>query len=174
MILTVKKQTKKEIKAEDMKNFDDLMTAVTFAEAGEQEKAREFMKGKKTVLLAISDKAFDRSALKYALNISKRVDANLEILYVSEPETERTRLQDFMSEVKEVGFKFSVVVKEGCMKKTILDYTDKRKEILFVIVGSTPELDTGCRTGEKAMPDVWKKLKCPLVVVSKNEAPAMA
>lgn len=157
-----------------MNKFEDIMLAIAFAEEGEHEKAKEFLKSKRTVLLAISDRMFDRNALKYALNISKRIEASLEILYVTNSEKEKKGLKDFLSEVKEVGFRFSLVMKNGCVKKAILDYTEKRREVLFVIVGSTPELEMECTMGEKILTEAWKKLKCPLVVVSKGEMPSTA
>jgi len=157
-----------------MKKLEDAMSAVAFAEVGEHETAREILKDHKTVLLAISDGAFDRNALKYALNISERIKANLEILYVSDSERDRNGLNNFLLEVKKVGFRFSLVMKKGCVKKAILDYTDKRNEILFVVVGAALELNIGCEVSEKVFSKAWKKLKCPLVVVSKNEMPSMA
>lgn len=150
------------------------MSAVAFAEAGEHETTREILKGHKTVLLAISDSAFDKDALKYALNISERMKANLEILYVSESEKDRKGLKNFLSEVEKVGFRFSLVMEKGCVKKAILDYTDKRSEILFVIVGAAIELNIGCDVKEKTFARAWKRLKCPLVVVSKNSVPLTA
>lgn len=157
-----------------MNKIEDTMSAVAFAEAGEHEVAREMLKGQKTVLLAISDRAFDSNALTYALNISERIKANLEILYVSDSDRDRQGLNNFLSEVKKVGFRFSLVMKKGCVKKAILEYTDKRSEILFVVVGAALELNIGCEVSEKVFSKAWKKLKCPLVVVSKNEAPLPA
>jgi K+-sensing histidine kinase KdpD len=157
-----------------VKKFEDAMAAAAFAEAGEHEAAKEVLRSRKTVLLAISDRMFDRNAFKYALNISKRIDASLEILYITETEKEKTGLKDFMSEVKKEGFKFSLIMKSGCVKKAILDYTDKRGDIIFVVVGSIPELEIECTSDEKTLSDAWKRLKCPLVVVSKNEVPLPA
>jgi len=156
------------------KKFEDAMAAAAFAEAGEHEKAREILKSRKTVLLAISDRMFNRDVLKYALNISERIDASLEILYVTESEKEKIGLKDFISEVKKEGFRFSLVMKKGCVKRAILDYTEQRRDVVFVVIGSTPELYIECKTDENALSDVWKRLKCPLVVVSKNEVPLPA
>lgn len=157
-----------------IRKIEDAMSAVAFAEAGEHEKAREILKGQKTVLLAISDRLFDRDALKYALNVSQRINAHLEILYVTPFEKERTGLKNFLLEVKKEGFRFSLVMKKGCMKKAILDYTEKRSEILFVIVGSKLELDIECKKDDGTLSDAWEKLKCPLVLVSRAAMPSTA
>ncbi len=158
----------------NMDRFDDLMSAISFAEAGEHEKAKELLKGRDTVLLAVSERMVDRHVMKYALNLSKRIQAGIDILYLTKSETTNPMLEAFISEARQKEIDCSLVRKEGCMKKAILDYTGKKKEILFVIVGSTPELDVECKTGEKSLSEAWKRLKCPLVVVSKSGMPELA
>ena len=158
----------------NMDRFDDLMSAISFAEAGEHEKAKELLKGKDTVLLAVSERVVDQHALKYALNLSNRIKAGIDVLYMAKPDSKNPLLETFMSEARRMDIDCSLVRKEGCMKKAILDYTGKKKEILFVIVGSTPELDIECKTGEKSLSEAWKRLKCPLVVVSKSGMPELA
>lgn len=157
-----------------MDRFDDLMSAISFAEAGEHEKAKELLKGRDTVLLAVSERMVDRHVMKYALNLSKRIEAGIDILYLTKSDAINPLLEAFMSEARKKDIDCSLVRKEGCMKKAILDYTGKKREILFVIVGSTPELDIECKTGEKSLSEAWKRLKCPLVVVSKSGMPELA
>lgn len=148
--------------------FEKLMAAITFAEAGEHEKAKEFLGKKGRALMAVSDRAQNSGVFKYALNICRRVRADIDILFVGRPDVKMPEFEGFASEARKDGIECTLVRKEGCMKKAILDYTEKRKEILFVIVGSTPELEADCREAEKSLSERWKKLRCPLVVVSKD------
>lgn len=157
-----------------MKKFEDLMTAITFAQAGEHETAREMLKGKNTILLAVSEEKIDRNVFKYAINMSKRIKAAIDIIYLKISETKNTVLHEFLSEASKEGIRCNLITEEGCMKKAILDYAEKKKDVLFVIVGSTPELDIECKGGGKSLSDAWKNLKCPLVVVSKGEMPSTA
>ena len=154
--------------------FDDLMSAISFAESGEHEKAREFLRGRNTILLAVSDHFLDDNVLKYALNMCRRIGACIHILYLTKSGSRDAALKDFMSAAGRDGISCRLITTEGCMKKAILGYTSKRREISFVVVGSTPELDIECTSGEKTLTDAWKKLKCPLVVVTKGDMPSLA
>lgn len=151
--------------------FEDIMTAITFAEAGEHEKAREFLRGKETILLAVSEITANANVFKYVLSLSKRINAHIEILDMTRSEQRRRELQDFISDSHKSGISCRSARKDGCMKKAILEYTRTKKEILFVVVGSALELDIECRENEKTLSEAWKKLKCPMVVVTKGEAP---
>ena len=154
--------------------FDELMSAVTFAQSGEHEAARNILKGKDRVLVAVSDMAFDSSVFSYALNICKRTQSGLDILYLTRTELHGDEIREFMSRAADEGITSIITKKDGCMKQAILDYTTKKRAVLFVVVGTTPELDIECKAGEKSLSEAWKRLKCPLVVVSKGEAPSVA
>lgn len=156
------------------KQLEDIFTSVAFAEAGEHETAREILRGRKKVLLAVSERMFDRNVLKYALSISKRIGADIDVLYLTGSEAENRDIQEFVSISKREGSECTVVKKHGCMKKAILDYTEKRKEILFVVVGTESELNMECEIDERTFSMAWRKLKCPLVVVSKGIMPSTA
>lgn len=154
------------------KRFEDLMSAIAFAEAGEHETAREMLKSKQAVLFAISDRTPHKDVFVYALNISKRLQADINILYLAETNEKKACLNEFASNAGKEGIRCTVITKDGCMKKAILDYTEKNKEILFVIVGSEPELDFECKADKNSLSDAWARLKCPLVVVTKGELPS--
>jgi hypothetical protein len=156
------------------KQLEDILSSIAFAEEGEHEAALEILRGKKKILLAISERIFDGNALKYALSLSRRIGADIDILYLAGSAGENLELDQFVSAAKREGAECTVVRKRGCMKKAILDYTEKRKEILFVIVGTESELTMECDLDEKTFESAWGKLKCPLVVVSKAISPSAA
>jgi len=161
----------KELQMKMRDRFEDIMSAITFSEAGEHETARTFLKQKKTVLFAVSDKMFDQDALRYALGTSERIDADLEILYVSAAPEDPARIREHISALEGSGFQYGLAMKTGCLKQAILDHTDKKREIQFVVIGSEPDLDNECKATGRSVTDVMKRLKCPLVVVSRNQLP---
>ena len=150
------------------------MSAISFAEAGEFDTAREMIKPRKSILVAVSDRTSHRDIFAYALNISKRLQADIDVLYLVETDEKKAYLDEFASDAEKQGIRCRVIAMYGCVKRAILDYTGKRKEILFVIVGSEPEFDLECKADKKALSDAWARLKCPLVVVTKGQMPSMA
>ena len=156
------------------KEWEKIFASVAFAEAGEFETAQEMVKGRKKVLLALSERLVNNDVLKYALSLSKRIEADIDILYLAGPRAENSYLNEFVSTSEREGVSCTVQKRQGCMKKAILDYTEKRKEILFVIVGTESELAMECEIDETTFSKAWKKLRCPLVVVSKGITPSAA
>jgi K+-sensing histidine kinase KdpD len=152
-----------------MKQVEDAMAAVTFAEEGEAETASALFKRERRVLLALKAGRTDAKTLRYALNASLRINASLDILYVAAPGSEERAdpvLNDFSSELKQAGVPYQVINRSGCMKQEIIDHTNSRHDVLFVVVESPKSLDADCRKKDGVLTELWKNLRCPLVVVS--------
>ncbi len=149
-----------------MGKIEDALAAVSFAEEGEFDAAKEMMKEERRVLLAVRERQMDIKTLKYAVNTSKRVKADLDILYVSSNGATDPVMARFLSELQEDGVFYRLILKGGCLKQAIIDYTNSNREIIFVVIESSDSLDVDCAGKDNRLSESWKNLKCPLVVVS--------
>jgi len=149
------------------KQFEDIMAASTFAEAGDFKTVQQILKHRRRILLAIKEGHSDKKTLKYALNTCKRVVANLDILYISSTEGTNPELREFFVELEKEGIDYNLVRREGCLAKEIKEYTDSHEEIVFVVIESSDALDINSSKGDKPL-EAWQNLnlQCPLVVVT--------
>ncbi len=157
-----------------MKQVEDAMAAVSFAEEGEFETAESLLKRERRVLLALREGHIDQKTLMYALNTCQRVGAHLDILYVSSAHSQNPAtdpvLRHFASKLKAGGVEYRFIQRTGCLKQEIIEYTNKEHEVLFVVVESPESLDAECRKKDSRLSELWQKLRCPLVVVSEARA----
>jgi hypothetical protein len=154
------------------KKLDDYMSAAAFAEAGEVEMARSFVWPRRTVLLALTPRNADMRSAQYARGVCKRISAGLEIVLVPGGENQRRFLHDFKRELDEDGISWRIESTKGCLKKRILEHTDRRSDIHFVVIESPEELDIDCGEGDGIIKKFIDKLRCPLVVVSEAQGSA--
>ena len=152
-----------------MKKMEDVLAATSFAEEGETDAARSILAEGRRVLLALKEGRIDVKTLKYAVNTSKRIGANLDILYVAsagrQDGADDPLLGVLQSELSKEGIPYRLVRKTGCLKQAVIDYTNREKEILFAVVESPNSLDADCNNKDTRLSELWQKLKCPLVVV---------
>jgi len=152
-----------------MKMVENALTAASFAEEGEVETAHSLLRESRRVLLGLKAGQIDPKTLKYALNTAKRINAHLDILYVTGMRTSKGRvdpvLSTFVSELVAAGVPYRLISRSGCLKQQILDYSNSEKEILFAVIESPATLDDDCNKRDKVLAELWRQLKCPLVVV---------
>jgi hypothetical protein len=152
-----------------MKQMETALAAASFAEEGESDAARSILKEDRRVLLALKEGQIDAKTLKYALNTAKRIGAHLDILYVSSSGRKEggsdALLERFESELKADGIQYRLIPRTGCLKQQIIDYTNSEQEILFAVIESPNSLDADCNKRDKTLAELWRQLKCPLVVV---------
>ncbi|UCD35352.1 MAG: universal stress protein [Nitrospiraceae bacterium] len=147
-----------------LRKIEDTMAAAAFAEEGEFEAAQQLAGEQGKILLALTGENTDMKAFKYAVNMSERIKADLEIICSRKGRDKL--LAAFEPQLKERGISYKINAIDGCVKEEILTYTEMRTDILFVILESSEGQNLNCKKEQKVIENSWKGLKCPLVIVS--------
>jgi hypothetical protein len=151
-----------------IQQFEDIMSA-SFKEEGEFETAKKMLNGRHKVLLVLTGMEADMNVVRYALNISKRINAGIKILYLTKDYSEKPFLERYLKELKSKGIEYQIKPCERSIKDEIIHFIDSEEEtdICFVVIDSQ---DLGIRSvkDQKADFQDWERLNCPLVVVSET------
>jgi len=147
--------------------FEEIMSA-SFMEEGEFETAKRMFNERHKVLLVLAGKESDTNALRYALNISKRIGAGIEILYLTKDSSKNPLLERYLEQLKSRGIGYRISPCEGSVKEEVVKYidTEEKADIRFVVIDS---LDLGIRSVKEQKVNVheWER-QCPLVLVSET------
>jgi len=147
------------------------LEAAAFAEEGDRAGAQNLVRETRRVLVALRGLAGDARTMTYALNTSQRVGAGLDVLCVADRAISdadlRSSLAPFLASLAEAGIPCRLTAAAGCIKEQIIRYTNAHPEVSFVVVESAGVLDRGCGANDtRRLSQLWKRLTCPLVVVS--------
>ena len=147
------------------------LEAAALAEEGDRSGAQNLMREHRRVLLALRGLAGDARTMTYALNTCQRIGAGLDVLFVADrtlsDEDLRGALAPFLVNLAEAGISCRHTSAAGCIKEQIIHYTKAHPEVSFVVVESAGVLDRGCGADdERRLSKLWKRLTCPLVVVT--------
>jgi hypothetical protein len=148
--------------------LDNLFAAAAFAQAGEFDTAREFVRQKRRILLALKGCEMEKDTLVYAKNSAMRIGAELDILCTGDCNAENPGFQGMLAEFKKEGVVFKVTTARGCIKEEIVEFTKANKDVVFVIVNSYDDLKMVCKGKSSAIETFVAKIKCPLVVVRED------
>jgi hypothetical protein len=144
-----------------MKKFSQRLetwfNAVTFAEAGEFETAREILKDEQHVLLVLPDDTFRQNTLDRALNLSSRCGAAiLDIFY---PPLAETHLHTLLQTYHDSAIRWQTLAIQGDLDTAVLDYVRRTPAVAFVML---EEMSENLAT----LTSPWRNLPCPLVVMT--------
>jgi uncharacterized protein related to proFAR isomerase len=148
-----------------VKQFEEIMSSVAFAEAGEVGGAIKILHERHKVLLVLTGEETDMKAARYALNICKRIGVGIEILYITKNDDEIPFLEEYLNELKTKGIEYKVRRCKESTKEEIIRFLEKEKDIQFVVIDSH-DLGIDSASDKPETLKRWERLTCPLVLVS--------
>ena len=164
-----------------LEKLEKSMTAATFAEAGEFEIARQFLKPNKNaykrVLLGTDRTEINPKALQYAMRLCQRIGGNLEIFHVIHGVEEsgasvtgqKNRLvEEVQSSLREKGIVYQLVMGEECLAEEVLKYTANRRNLLCVVFDVLEAGNSSCQKARETMLAKFHTLHCPVVVYAEQ------
>lgn len=159
------------------KKLEESMTAATFAEAGEFETARQFLKtnknARKRVLLGTDKPEIEPRTISYAMHLCQRLGGGLEIfhmLHLPENETasiltlEQEPLVSLNTTLQEKGVVYQPVNTPGCLADEVLRHAGPRRDILCVVFDALEPDGAICRKAKENMIAKFQTLHCPVVM----------
>jgi hypothetical protein len=159
------------------KKLEEAMTAATFAEAGEFETARQFLKTNKNahkrVLLGTDKPEIATRTISYALHLCQRLGGGLEIfhmLHLPENETasglglEKEPLAALNNALQEKGVVYQPFNGRGCLADEVLRHAGSRRDILCVVFDVLEPDGASCRKAKENMIAKFQALHCPVVM----------
>lgn len=127
--------------------------------------------GNKKVLLITNSPDLGEDVLHHGINLSKRMDAGLEVLHLVTARRAASAAEHFQALVAAMDptehFSYSQFVGQGEFVGEALDYVRKKRNLLCVIL--SPDSDGGRERqgkGQRRFKEVMQKLNCPVVVYS--------
>ena len=155
------------------KRIEEAMTAVTFAEEGEFETARQMLKNRKTahkrVLLGTDAEDIDRQFIQYALQLCNRLGGGLEIVHLVDQGAEAAGKNNELRKLKESLEKKNIVYQAisggGSLEEEVERYSRGRRDILCVVLESSKigEREKAGAAGKREN-RFLKNLSCPVVL----------
>lgn len=165
--------------------LEEAMTAATFAEAGEFETARQFLKNNKNahkrVLLGTDKPEIASRTISYALHLCQRLGGGLEIFHMLPlPENEtasglgrkKEPLAALNSALQEKGVVYQPVRGQGCLAEEMLRHAGSRRDILCVVFDVLEPDGASCRKAKEKMLTKFQALHCPVVMYAGSSARA--
>ena len=162
---------------EIFKKLEESMSAATFAEAGEFETARQFLKNnknaRKRVLLGTDKPEIDARTISYAMHLCQRLGGGLEIFHVlhlpeGEPDTGLIRkeepLASLSNALQQKGIAYQPVRGAGCLADEVLIHAGSRRDILCVVFDAMEAGNATCRKAKENMIARFQALHCPVVM----------
>lgn len=168
--------------SEILEKVENTMSAATYAEAGEFEMARQFFtphkNTRKRVLLGTDREEINPKTLNYAMRLCYCIGASLEIFHMIHApagcmDCEAGQMSRMLEAVKgdlgEKGIIYELVMGKECLAAEVLQYTDKRRDLLCIIFDAMGTGSSGCQRTKEVLLAKFHALHCPVVVYADQQ-----
>ncbi|MEO5346669.1 MAG: hypothetical protein H7834_09870 [Magnetococcus sp. YQC-9] len=144
--------------------LEQLLTATTFAEAGEFDTAREMLRAEREILLVVSHDPPQAGILATARSMMERLDAGVAILLAAPTAVPSADLHHFLNEIRSRGRSARVIHQPGISWRSVLTHAREVSGIVCILIESLEKW--GLPNGsERRRPPFWSRgLPCPVVV----------
>ncbi|MFZ5907093.1 MAG: hypothetical protein ACOYVJ_06745 [Nitrospirota bacterium] len=119
---------------------------------------------KKKVLLVVTGNEQERKSFLYAMNVSKRVNAGLDILCLSPEDQCERLLERHLKEMVGKGADYHIARITKSIHDEVIRYIKQSPQIEFVVIDSQDIENASAK--DRQVIHEWKGLGCPLVLVS--------
>jgi hypothetical protein len=120
----------------------------------------------RTVLLAVREGHVDSRLLTSALELCRRLEADLEIQVITGGEAPPPEMDAFLNTLREERLPFSLEVKPRLRRRDLVDYANAHEHIAAVVIDSREGWEA---LAQDRSSDPWKRLECPLVTAAVHE-----
>ena len=120
----------------------------------------------RTVLLAVREGHVDSRLLTSALELCRRLEADLEIQVIAGGEAPPSEMDAFLNTLREERLPFSLEVKPTLRRRDLVDYANAHEHIAAVVIDSREGWEA---LAQDRSSDPWKRLECPLVTAAVHE-----
>ena len=125
------------------------------------------MKTDRKVLLAVREGHVEPRLLAAARGLCQRMDAELDILVLTNGERLPPPVEDFVRGLRDEGVNYALTVKPGLRRRDIVQYANTHECVSTVVIDSLEGWES---VAEDKAADPWRKLACPLVTAAPPKA----
>ncbi|WP_211206904.1 hypothetical protein [Thiobacillus denitrificans] len=104
--------------------------------------------------------------LTSALELCRRLEADLEIQVIAAGKTPPPELDGFLATLREAGLPFSLAVKPSLRRRDLVDYANAHEHIAALVIDSREGWEA---LAQDRTSDPWKRLECPLVTAAAHD-----
>ena len=153
--------------------------AAAFSEAGEYETARQMVSGyerKKAVLLAIEGEIPNETTFDYAVNLCRRLNADMDILQImsrgrSKEISPSKEISDLLPRLEREGISFNITVREARVDEILYDHVRIHRDVVTAVIDSPTLRNKEAEEiyWRETFRNIAQKLAVPLVTALQRE-----